>query len=110
MARRKKTTTTTTSSTSNYSIVKLCAYWGLVIAAIAALLIFVFRILAICGVTISWSGRLVSVCSTVAQIALLIAVLIPAYNYSRGKNAVYKAFFWVAVILIVLGLVGINLI
>ncbi len=104
----KKTTTTTTSS--NYEIVKFCAFWGLVIAAIAALVGFIIAILGVCGVTESWLGTVKNACNTVSQIALIIAAIIPAYRYSRGKATVWRAFFWVAVILIVLGLVGINLV
>ncbi|MDE6504323.1 MAG: hypothetical protein K2L42_00440 [Clostridia bacterium] len=107
MAKKKKTTTTTT--TSNFDIIKFCAFWGLVIAAVAALLSFVLALLGKCGVHIDWAGRIIGVCNTVSQIALLVAVILPAYKYVRGKNNVYKALFWVAVILIVLGLVGINL-
>lgn len=48
MSRKRKTTTT--STTSNYDIVKFCSYWGLIIAAVAALLTFVFSLLCKCGV------------------------------------------------------------
>lgn len=108
MAKKKKTTTTTT--TSNYEIVKFCAFWGLVIAAIAALIGFIIAILGICGVKWGLLGTLKNACNTVSQIALIIAAIIPAYRYSRGKPTVWQAFFWVAVIFIVLGLVGINLV
>lgn len=107
MANKKKTTTTTTSS--NYDIVKFCAFWGLVIAAIAAVVSFIFALLGKCGVEWNLLGRVVGICNTISQIALIIAALIPAYRYSRGKATVWQAFFWVAVIFIVLGLVGINL-
>ena len=107
MSNKKKTTTTTT--TSNNDIIKFCAFWGLVIAAVVALVSFVISLLAKCGVPMDWAGRVVGVLSTISQIALLIAVIIPAYKYVRGKKTVYKAFFWVAVIMLVLGLVGINL-
>lgn len=109
MAKKKKTTTTTTT-TSNYEIVKFCAFWGLVIAAIAAIIGFIIAILGICGVKAGWLGTVKNVCNTVSQIALIIAAIIPAYRYSRGKPVVWQAFFWVAVIFIVLGLVGINLV
>lgn len=107
MAKRKRTTTTTTSS--NYDIVKFCAFWGLVIAAIAAIISFIIAIIKFCGGSAGWLGRVVGVCNTVSQIALIVAAIIPAYRYSRGKSTVWQAFFWVAVIFIVLGLVGINL-
>lgn len=98
-----------TNRTSNFDIVKFCAFWGLVIAAIAALLSFVFALLGKCGVHIDWAGRVIGICNTISQIAMLIAIILPAYRYVCGKSTVYKAFFWAAVILLILGLIGINL-
>ncbi len=106
MAKKKKTTTTTTT---NYDIVKFCAFWGLVIAAIAAILSFIFALLQKCGVVITWAGRVVGICNTVSQLALIIAAFIPAYRYSRGKSTGWKVLFWIAVVFVILGLVGINL-
>ena len=109
MARKKKPTTTNSSGTSNYDVIKFCAFWGLVIAAIAACISFVLGILNICGIQWGLLSRVVGICNTVSQIALLVAVILPAYKYARGKGTVYRAFFWVAVIFLVLGIVGINL-
>lgn len=93
-----------------WPIVKMCAYIAMAVAAVAAILSFIFGLLSYCGVRIDWAGRVTGICNTIAQIALIIAVVIPAYHYAVGsKNAVVKAFFWVAVIFLVLGLVGINL-
>ncbi len=113
MANSKKTkttkrTTTTTSGTND--IVKICAYWGLVISAIAAILNFVFRLLCKLDINFSLLSKIAGICSTVSQIALIVGIVIPAYRYCHGKKAVYRAFFWVAIIFIILGLVGFNLI
>lgn len=105
----KKTKRTTTRTTSVWDVVKFCAYVAMVIAAVAAMLVFVFGLLDKCGVHIDWAGRVTGICSMVSQIALIVAVIIPAYHYMRSKSAVVRAFFWVAVIFLVLGLVGINL-
>ncbi len=107
MSNRNKRTHS--SGTSVWEIVKVCAYIAMVIAAVAALLAFVFGLLAKCGVHIDWAGRVTGICNTIAQIALIVAVVIPAYHYMRPRSAVVRAFFWVAVIFLVLGLVGINL-
>ena len=106
---KKTRKTTTNRTTSVWDIVKFCAYVAMVIAAIAAMLAFVFGLLAKLDVHIGWAGRVTGICNTVAQVALIVAVIIPAYQYMRSKSAVVRAFFWVAVIFLVLGLVGINL-
>lgn len=79
------------------------------VAALAAILSFLFGLFHVCGLNIPSAGRVVGVCNTISQIALLIAVIMPAYYYTRGRTPVIKAFFWVAVIFLILGLVGINL-
>ena len=111
MAKKKTTTTTrtTTHTTTNNDIIKFCGYWGLIIAAIAALLSFIFGLLHICGIDISWSGRVIGLCNTISQIALLVTVILAAYRSMRGKSVVYRAFCWVAVIFVILGLIGLNL-
>ncbi len=106
MARKKKNSNTT----SNFDIVKFCAFWGLALAAIAACVSFVLGILVACGITINWAGRVVGICNTISQVAFLVAIFLPAYRYVKGKSTVFKAFFWVAVILVVLGIVGIHLV
>lgn len=108
MAKKKKTAKTGASA-SNTDIVKFCAFWGLVIAAITALVSFVLALLGKCGIPIGWAGRAIGVCNTISQIALLVAVVIPAYRFVCGKRTIYKSLFWFAVIMLVLGLVGINL-
>ena len=105
----KKTKRTRTERTTDvWGIVKLCAYITMVVAAVAAMLSFVFGLVAKV-VEVPWAGRVTGICSMVAQISLLIAVIIPAYHFMRNKSAVVRAFFWVAVIFLVLGLVGLNL-
>lgn len=108
MAKRTKKTRTE-RTTSVWDVVKFCAYVAMVIAAVAAMLSFVFGLLIKCGVRVDWAGRLTGICSMISQIALIVAVIIPAYHFMRPKNAVVRAFFWVAVIFLVLGLIGINL-
>ena len=108
MAKKTKKTTTT-RTTDVWAIVKLCAYIAMVVAAFAAMLSFVFGLVAKVVPDVHWAGRVTGICSMIAQVALLVTVVIPAYQFMRTKNAVVRAFFWVAVIFLVLGLVGLNL-
>ena len=82
MANKKKTTTTTTSS--NYDIVKFCAFWGLVIAAIAAVVSFILALLGKCGVEWNLLGRVVGICNTISQIA---HTDIPAVKPQYGRRS-----------------------
>ncbi len=99
----------TQGTPSGYGLVKLCAFWGLVVSGIASCLAFIFAILKKCGIEFTGLQRVITVCSTVAQIAIGIAAIIAGFHYLRGKSKVLKAFYWIAVILFILGLVGINI-
>lgn len=108
MAKRTKRTRTE-RSTDVWGIVKFCAYVTMVVAAFAAMLAFVFGLVAKVVKEVPWAGRVTGICSMIAQISLIITVLIPAYHFMRTKSAVVRAFFWVAVIFLALGLIGLNL-
>ena len=103
MAKTKKTKTTTTRTTSsktytNNDIIKFCAFWGMAIAAI----------LFVVGGIMSWAGvglSLVSIFNLLAQIALAVAIALPAYNYVRGKKKGWKIFYWIALVIYVFGVV-----
>ena len=105
----KKTRTTTTSSTSNYSLVKTCAFWGLILAGIAGLISFMLHLLGICGVTISWGGKVAGACSLVAQIAIYISVWLAAWDYAKNKSQAFRILFWIFFVLSLLGLVGLGI-
>lgn len=86
MADNKKTTKKTTKRTvvhrDRVDIVKLCAFWGIFIAAIlfVASGILGFFDLGNVGTTI------ISVFNLIGKLALLVAVAFPAYGYVRGKG------------------------
>ncbi len=109
MAKKTKTTRrTTTTTTRTYSIPTLCAFWGVVLSAVALFIGFFIKLLDICGVTISWANTLMGVCSMISMIALLVAVALPAYNYVRGRNRNWKIVYYVAIILYICGIIGIG--
>lgn len=103
----KKTNKTTTTS-SNYSLVKTCAFWGLVLAGIASLLVFIFAMLAKFGAHFDWAGKVTGACSLIAQIALYVSAWLAAWDYAKYKNKTFKALFWVFFVLSLLGLVGLG--
>lgn len=106
MAKRNNTSS---SSSGNYSLVKTCAFWGVVLSGIAGLITFILNLLEKCGVTISWGSRLSGICSLIAQIALFISVWLAAYDYVRNKGKGWRTVYWIFLILGILGLVGLGL-
>ncbi len=67
---KKTRKTTTNRTTSVWDIVKFCAYVAMVIAAIAAMLAFVFGLLAKLDVHIGWAGRVTGICTPLRKLRL----------------------------------------
>ncbi|MDE7379625.1 MAG: hypothetical protein K2N14_01110 [Clostridia bacterium] len=105
MAKKSKNT----NSTSNYSLVKVCAFWGLILAGIAGLISFMLYLLGVCKITIAWGGKVAGACSLIAQIALYISAWLAAWDFAKNKNQTYRILFWVFFILSLLGLVGLGI-
>ncbi|MDE6691127.1 MAG: hypothetical protein K2K04_04070 [Clostridia bacterium] len=105
----KKKTRTTTTSTSNYSLVKVCAFWGIVLAGIAGLISFILNVLGKCGVTIAWGGKVAGACNLISTIALFISAWLAAWDYVKGKSQTWKVIFWVFFVLALLGVLGIGI-
>lgn len=94
MANKKRTTT----SSEKRDLIKFCAFWGL---AIAAILFVVTGVLSFCGV----GGLIITIFDILGKVALLIAIALPAYAYVRGRAIGWKVFFWIALVVYVLGCV-----
>ncbi len=89
MAKRQRT-----EGAARRSFVKLCAFFGLILAAF----LFVFGGL--------FSGSAVgSILEIVGKLALLVAIAFPAYEYSRGMKKAWRIIFWIALVIYVLGCV-----
>lgn len=110
MAKKQKNTTTT----SNYSLVKTCAFWALVLSGIAQ---FISFILQMCykifsdkvNQSLGWLAKLSSVCSLISQIALFITVFLAAWDYVKGKGKNWRTVYWVFLIVAILGFVGFQI-
>ena len=105
MAKRK----TTTSTTSNYSIVKVCAFAGLVLAGVAGLVSFILWLLDKVGVYITWGNRVCGICSLLSQIALFVTVWLAAWDYVKYKKKAWRIIYIIFLVLGILGLFGLRL-
>jgi ABC-type glycerol-3-phosphate transport system permease component len=88
---------TRTESTERRDYVKFCAFWGMAIAAI----------LFVVGGILNWLnlGTIASICNLIAQIALAVAIAVPAYGYVRGRSKGWKIFYWIALVIYIFGVV-----
>jgi hypothetical protein len=101
--------TTTTSSGSNYSLVKVCAFIGVILSGVAGIISFILALLAKIEVTIGWGSKISGICSMIAQLVLFISVWLAAYDYVRNKSKTWKIIYFIFLVLGILGLVGLGL-
>ncbi|MGN0817598.1 MAG: hypothetical protein ACI4L9_01395 [Candidatus Coproplasma sp.] len=101
MAKRR-----TTQTTERRDMVKTCAFWGLAISAVmyvvGGIIAFVAKYTGSVGAILN---QISSILSLLASLGLLVAIALPAYGYVRGKKRAWKIFYWIALIIYVLGVV-----
>ena len=108
----KKSTRTTTSSPSNYHIVTLTAFWGIIISGIASLVTFIIQclvkwnIISGAGSTVS---RVIGIMNLIANLALFISVFLAAYAHSKRVAMFWNTLFWVFAIIALLSILGFNI-
>lgn len=102
MAENKKTTKKTTKRTTNrVDIVKVCAFWGIFIAALLFVARGILGLFDLGGV----GGTIMSIFDILGKLALLVAVAFPAYSYVRGKARVWQIIYWAALVIYIAGCV-----
>lgn len=94
----KKSTKQATVAREKRDLTKFCAFWGIVIAAVLFVLSGILGLLKV-------TGLIVGIVDLVGKIALVLAVGIPAYDYTKGKKKAWKIVYWVALAIYVLGVV-----
>ena len=107
-----KRSTTTTTTTSNYHIVKLTAFWGIIISGIASLVTFIIRCL------ITWKiiegagstvNTVIGIMNLIANLALFVSVFLAAYAHSKSVTKVWRTLFWIFSIIAFLSILGFNI-
>ncbi len=96
-------------TTTNYSIIKVTAFWGIIISGFVSLITFVLRIVARCGISLGGAGRLISIFNLIANLALFVSVFLAAYAHSKGKSKTFRILFWIFSIMALLSILGINI-
>lgn len=90
----------TTKTYSANRIIRVCAYFALMIASAIFLFSGLVRWL-------DWSAlsKIVSILDIVGKILLIIGIAIPAYDFTIGKKSIWKILYWIALVVYVLGCV-----
>lgn len=108
---KKKTSTTNSETKQKNDLSRFSAFWALVISAFTYL--FGGAINFIIGTVSNLGGTdLARILQTIGSIfvflgniALIIAIAIPAYSYVKGKKRGWKTCYYVALVVFALGVV-----
>ncbi len=100
-----KTTKTTRHSTTERDVEKFCAFWAMAIAAIlyilSGIIALVIRYADVAGIF----STILNIVRFLGNIAMIIAIALPAYKYAvtKGKNG--KILYWIFLVIFALGVV-----
>jgi lysylphosphatidylglycerol synthetase-like protein (DUF2156 family) len=108
MAKRQKKTQT--ASGERRDLTMFCAFWAMTIAAMMYILsgvinLFIKLISDISTKTAGALSTITSVANFLANLALVIAIALPAYGFVRGRSRSWKVFYWIALAIYALGVV-----
>ena len=92
-----------------YTWVEVCAFWGMVVAGFSHFFGGLFRALVNWAFSDSKVGSalmsIANILQLLGNIALLVAIAIPAYQFVKFKSKGWKVFYWIAFVLFILGVV-----
>ena len=95
----------------SYSVTwtEICAFWGMVVAAFTHFFGGMFHALVRLFFSDSKAASLLTnianICQLLGNVALLIAIALPAYQFVKYKTKGWRIFYWVSLILFILGVV-----
>ncbi|MDE7306077.1 MAG: hypothetical protein K2N33_01665 [Clostridia bacterium] len=110
MAKRNHT------SSGSRDLVKFCAFWGMTIAALfyifSGFIAFLLKVIkSLNGTnTANVLSTMCSIFTLLGNIAIIIAIAIPAWRYVSTKSRGWKIFYWIMLVVfafgVVLGMIG----
>lgn len=91
-------------------LTKFCAFWGMAIASImyicSGVINFSIKLIGkISPETESVLNQTVGIFQLLGNIAIIIAIALPAYGFVRGRGKGWKIFYWIALVIFALGVV-----
>lgn len=101
MAKKKKNT----EARERRDLTKFCAFWSLAISALLYIVSGVMRFVMWLVKNPPNLGGVCGVLQFLANIALVIAVALPAYSYVRGRSRGWKVLYFVSLAIFALGIV-----
>ncbi|MDE6597511.1 MAG: hypothetical protein K2K60_02605 [Clostridia bacterium] len=106
----------TTTVRQRHSITEICAFWGMTIAALfyifSGFINFLIRVIkSLNGTkTAATLSQICSIFTLLGNIAIIIAIALPAWGFVKYKGKGWKVFYWIMLAVfafgVVLGMLG----
>lgn len=95
---------------SSVTWTEICAFWGMVVAGFTHFFGGLFHALVNWAFSDSNAGRILNriadICTLLGNIALLVAIALPAWQFVSSKSSRgWKVFYWISFALFVIGVV-----
>ena len=94
---------------TNYGLIKVTAFWGIIISGIVSLITFILKIVEKCGVSLGGASALLGIFGLIANLALFVSVFLAAYAHSKGKTKTFRILFWIFSVMAFLSILGFNI-
>lgn len=108
MAKKTKKSTT---NTGNYGVIKVTAFWGIIISGISGFTTFIIQSLIKLNIINGAGSALnsaIGIMNLIANISLFVSVFLAAYAHANTKTKTWKILFWVFSVLAFLAILGFN--
>ena len=94
-----------TASTSNRDIVKFAAFWGMSLAALFYIFSGIISLILklINSKTAGILSNIVTIFTLLGNIAIIVAIAIPAWRYVSHKSKGWKIFYWIMLVVFAFG-------
>ncbi len=88
---------------------EVCAFWGMVVAGFSHFFGGLFKGLVRWAFSDGEVGRILTriadVCTLLGNIALLVAIAVPAWQFVKYKTKGWRVFYWISLVLFIIGVV-----
>ncbi len=101
----------TTTVRQRHTLTEICAFWGMTIAALMYLfsgfINFLIKVIkSLNGTkTAATLSQICSIFQLLGNIAIIIAIALPAYSFVRYKSRSWKIFYWIMLAVFAFGVV-----
>lgn len=106
----KKTTKRTYTSESHYPLVKVLAFWSVIISGVLNLVSVIIAILdkIFENDNWAWARQLQGVFSLISSLALFCAIWLAGWDYVKTKSQAWRTVFIIFFVIALLGMLGVN--